>query len=440
MTDARVRLWGRDIGAVSWVAERDIGVFQYAPEFVGSRIEVAPLTMPLATRPYEFPELGHETFKGLPGLLADSLPDKFGNALIDAWLASQGREPASFNSVERLCYIGTRGMGALEFEPAVPRNPGRRKRLEIDALVALANRVLDERIGLAGKLSGEDDAGVIEDILRVGTSAGGARAKAVLAFNESTGEFRSGQLPADRGFSYRLMKFDGVTGNRDKEVADPVGYGLIEFAYHLMAVAAGIQMSECRLHREGPRAHFMTRRFDRTADGQKLHMQSLCALRHFDFNAPGAYSYEQALLTIRQLDLPMASVEEQFRRTAFSVIGRDHDDHVKNIAFLMNKRGEWRLSPAFDVAYAYNPGGLWTNRHQMSINGKRDDFDLEDLIALGESGGIKRARALGILEEVDAAVAQWPAFAGEAEVPEARIGQIGRAHRRLPRLRAARSA
>jgi serine/threonine-protein kinase HipA len=439
MTDARVRLWGRDIGAVSWIADREIAAFQYAPEFVGSRIEVAPLTMPLVTRSYEFPDLARETFKGLPGLLADSLPDKFGNALINAWLASQGREPASFNSVERLCYIGTRGMGALEFEPAVPRNPSRRRRIEIDALVALANRVLDERIGLAGKLSGEDDAGVIEDILRVGTSAGGARAKAVLAYNESTGEFRSGQLPAEPGFSYWLMKFDGVAGNRDREVADPMGYGLIEFAYHRMAVAAGIEMSECRLHREGGRAHFMTRRFDRTDAGEKLHMQSLCALCHFDFNLPGAYSYEQALMTIRQLELPMNAVEEQFRRAVFSVIARDHDDHVKNIAFLMDKRGEWRLSPAFDVAYAYNPGGFWTSRHQMSINGKREDFALEDLIALGESGGIKRARSLAIIEEVDAAIARWPEFAVEATISPPRIDRIGRAHRRLADLRASAS-
>ena len=280
------------------IAERGHAVFQYSPEFVDSEIQLAPLTMPLARRPYQFPELSREGFRGLPGLLADSLPDKFGNAIIDAWLARQGREPASFNPVERLCYIGTRGMGALEFEPSMPRDPKPRKRLEIDALVGLANRILDERIGLAGKLSGDDDAAVIEDILRVGTSAGGARAKAILAYNESTGEFRSGQLPADRGFSYWLMKFDGVAGNRDREVADPQGYGEIEYAYHLMARAAGIEMSECRLHREGGRAHFMTRRFDRTDSGDKLHMQSLSAMRHFDFNLPGAYAYEQALTTM----------------------------------------------------------------------------------------------------------------------------------------------
>jgi serine/threonine-protein kinase HipA len=432
MTDARVKLWGRDIGAVSWIAERESAVFQYAPEFVPSRIEVAPLTMPLRAEPYEFPELPRQTFRGLPGLLADSLPDKFGNALIDAWLASQGREPSSFNPVERLCYIGTRGMGALEFEPALPRNPNRRRRIEIDALVALANRVLDERVALAGKFSGDDDAQVIEDILRVGTSAGGARAKAILAFNETTGEFRSGQLPVERGFGYWVVKFDGISGNRDREVADPRGYGAIEYAYHLMAVAAGVEMSACRLFRENGRAHFMTRRFDRTDSGEKLHMQSLCAMRHFDFNRPDAYSYEQALATILRLELPMASVEEQFRRAAFNVTARDQDDHVKNIAFLMNKRGEWRLSPAFDVAYAYNPDGLWTGRHQMSVNGRRDGFVIDDLIALAATGGIKKARALGIVDEVDQAVGRWPEFAAEAQVPAASVDRITKAHRRLP--------
>lgn len=434
MTDARVRLWGRDIGAVSWIDDRATGVFQYAPEFVPSGIEVAPLTMPLATRTYEFPELAREAFKGLPGMLADSLPDKFGNALIDAWLASQGRTPASFNPVERLCYIGRRGMGALEFEPAILREPSHRSRIELASLVALADRVLDQRIALAGKFSGDDDGSVIEDILKVGTSAGGARAKAILAYNETTGEFRSGQIEAGAGFSHWLVKFDGVRGNRDREVADPLGYGLIEYAYHLMAVAAGVEMSECRLHREGSRAHFMTRRFDRTDDGEKLHMQSLAAMRHFDFNRPDAYSYEQALMTIRQLGLSQPTLEEQFRRTALSVIARDHDDHVKNIAFLMNRRGEWRLSPAFDVAYAYNPDGLWTSRHQMSINGKREAFVLDDLLALALAGDIKRARALAILDEVDEAVGRWQEFAATAGVPAQRIEQIRKAHRRLDGL------
>ncbi len=429
MTDARVILWGRDIGAVSWLEDRETAVFQYAPEFVGSGIEVAPLMMPLREAPYEFPGLPRDAFKGLPGLLADSLPDKFGNAVIDAWLATQGRTPESFNPVERLCYIGARGMGAVEFEPAILGAQTRIKKLEVAALVELADKVLNDRKALTGTLDGQHDAKAIEDIIRVGTSAGGARAKAILAWNEKTGEFRSGQVKADDGFTYWLMKFDGVSGNRDRELADPQGFGLIEYAYHLMAVDAGIEMTPCRLHREGGRAHFMTKRFDRTDDGEKLHMQSLAAMMHYDFNQPDAYSYEQALQTIRRLRLPMADFEQQFRRAVFNVIARNHDDHVKNIAFLMNKAGEWRLSPAFDVAYSYNPSGAWTSRHQMSVNGKRDGFVLEDLIALAETGGIKPAKARRIVEEVDASVGNWIRFAAEAGIDAVTSDRISAAHR-----------
>jgi serine/threonine-protein kinase HipA len=321
--------------------------------------------MPLQEAPYEFPALPRETFKGLPGLLADSLPDNYGNALIDAWLGRRGRTPESFNPVERLCYTGARGMGALEFKPTMFRRAGQGNPLEIAELVEL-----------------------------------GARAKAILAWNEETGEFRSGQVPNDDSFTYWLMKFDGIDDNRDKEIADPQGYGLTEYAYYRMAIAAGVEMSECRLHREGGRAHFMTKRFDRTAQGHKLHMQSLCAMMHFDFNQPDAYSYEQALQTIRRIDMPVEDVEQQFRRAVFNVIARNHDDHVKNIAYLMNKSGEWRLSPAFDVAYSYNPSGAWTSRHQMSINGKRDGFEIDDLLALGKSAAIKPARARGIIDAV----------------------------------------
>jgi serine/threonine-protein kinase HipA len=439
VTDASVNLWGRQIGAVTWLDEREIGVFQYAPEFVESGIQVAPLTMPLQTVPYEFPALPRDAFRGLPGLLADSLPDRFGNALIDAWLAAQGRAPESFNPVERLCYIGRRGMGALEFEPALLGSPTPRRKIEIAALVDLANRVLDERIALAGKFSGTDDRGVIEDIIRVGTSAGGARAKAILAWNEDTGEFRSGQVPAAKGFAPWLMKFDGVVGNKDREVADPLGYGLIEYAYYLMATAAGIEMAECRLHREGGRAHFMTRRFDRTADGEKLHMQSLGALLHYDFNRPDAYSYEQALQAALRLGLPRRDVEQQFRRAVFNVVARNHDDHVKNIAYLMDRRGGWRLSPAFDVAYSYNPAGAWTSRHQMSVNGKRDGFVLEDVVALARAGGIKRAQALATAAQVDAAVGEWPSFAAAAGLDERTVARIAAAHRRLDALELAES-
>ena len=431
MTDARVILWGRDIGAVSWLHEREVGVFQYSPEFTTSGIEVAPMMMPLRTEPYEFPALSRESFKGLPGMLADSLPDEFGNAVINAWLARQGRTPQSFNPVERLCYVGSRGMGALEFKPAVAGPAGRSKPVEVASLVELANQVLAERDTLSGVLQGDDDTDVIEDILRVGTSAGGARAKAILAWNETTGEFRSGQLTQDAAFTYWLMKFDGVSGNRDKEVADPQGYGLIEFAYYLMATAAGVEMSESRLHQEGGRAHFMTRRFDRPGTRNKLHMQSLCAMMHFDFNAAGAYSYEQALQTILRCGMTMIDIEQQFRRAVFNVLARNHDDHVKNIAFLMNRSGDWRLSPAFDVVYSYNPTGAWTSRHQMSINGKRDDFDVDDLIALARVGAIKPARARTIIDEVAFAVRRWPEFAAEAGVSEDTVQRIANAHRIL---------
>ena len=428
-TTARVLLWGREIGAVTWLIERELAVFQYTPEFTGSNIQVAPLTMPLQEAPYEFPALARETFHGLPGLLADSLPDKFGNRLIDAWLATQGRPPGSLNPVERLCYIGSRGMGALEFKPAIKEAPSKTHKIEIDALVDLANRVLDERISLEGKCAGQDDQRAIEDILRVGTSAGGARAKAVLAWNPHTGEFRSGQAPVGKGFSHWLMKFDGVHGNRDRELADPQGFGRIEYAYSLMAHDAGIIMQECRLHEEGGRAHFMTKRFDRRENGEKLHMQSLGAMRHYDFNQAGAYAYEQAIETIQLVSLPMEDIEQQVRRTCFNVLARNHDDHVKNIAFLMDKQGQWRLSPAFDVAYSYNPSGAWTSRHQMSLNGKRDAFQAGDMIAFAQAAGMKKARAKSLLKEVAASVKDWRSYAMEAGVSTHDISRIEKTFR-----------
>jgi serine/threonine-protein kinase HipA len=416
MTVAEVQLWGRTIGAVSLEDGGSTAAFQYDPAFARSGIEISPITMPLSDRVYVFPELPQRTFHGLPGLLADSLPDRFGNALIDAWLATQGRTPASFTAVERLCYTGTRGMGALEFAPAIGPQPQRAKKIEIDALVKLASEVLAHRKNLKATFASEKRKAALGDILRVGTSAGGARAKAVIAWNRQTNEVRSGQIEAGTGFDYWLLKFDGVTGNKDKELEDPKGYGAIEYAYYLMAKAAGINMSECRLLEEGGRRHFMTRRFDRLDGGEKLHMQSLCALAHFDFNSAGAYSYEQAMLTIRQLNLPMATVEEQFRRMAFNIIARNQDDHVKNIAFLMDKAGRWSLAPAFDVIYSHNPAGDWTATHQMTMNGKRDGFTLADFRACAKNAVMKRGRADAIVEEVRAAVMKWPDFTEQAQV------------------------
>lgn len=429
MTTARVELWGRHIGAVTWLSERVLGVFQFTPEFVSSGIEVSPLVMPLREAPYEFPTLARKTFKGLPGLLADSLPDKFGNALINLWLAQEQREASSFNPVERLCYTGSRGMGALEFWPALSSAPTSARKIEVTRLVALSNRILSERSALFGKLDGHDDARDIEDILRVGTSAGGARAKAIVAWNEATGEFRSGQVEADEGFSHWLMKFDGVDKNSDKELADPKGFGRIEYAYHLMAQEAGITMMPCRLHEEGGRAHFMTRRFDRRDNGAKLHYQSFGALMHYDFESAGAHSYEQAILAIKKLQLPAKDLNQQIRRAFFNILARNQDDHVKNIGFVMNKAGEWRLSPAFDVAYSYNPAGDWTSQHQMSLNGKRDHFERDDFAAFASFAGMKKAQSKRLLEEVAAAVRKWRDFASSADVMPGHIDAIERSVR-----------
>jgi serine/threonine-protein kinase HipA len=426
---AKVQLWGRTIGAVSLDEGREVVAFQYDADFARSGIELSPLTMPLSERVYEFPTLPRTTFHGLPGLLADSLPDKFGNALIDAWLATQGRTSESFNALERLCYTGTRGMGALEFAPVMGPKRRTATKIEVDALVRLAGEVLTHRGDLQGHFHEAGKAQALRDILSVGTSAGGARAKAVIAWNRTTNEVRAGQIAAGEGFDYWLLKFDGVAGNKDKELDDPKGYGAIEYAYHLMAKAAGIRMSECRLLEENGRRHFMTRRFDRLANGAKLHMQSLCALAHFDFNQAGAYSYEQALLTIRQLELPMAAVEEQFRRMVFNIVARNQDDHVKNIAFLMNRQGEWSLAPAFDVTYSYNPSGSWTATHQMSLNGKRDGFTRADFYTCAKAALMKRGRAASIIEEVLAAVKRWPEFATEAKLSDEWLNKIQKTHR-----------
>jgi serine/threonine-protein kinase HipA len=380
--------------------------------------------MPLSPRVYQFPSLPEVSFHGLPGLLADSLPDKFGHALTDAWLATQGREPKSFNAVERLCYIGVRGMGALECAPAQGPPLRQSAKVHVDELVKLASQVLTHRSSLQVSFApGRRHEGLLQ-MLRVGTSAGGARAKAIIAWNRETNEVRSGQVKAPQGFDYWLLKFDGVSANRDKELEDPRGYTAIEYAYALMATEAGVEMTECRLLEEGGRRHFMTRRFDRLSDGGKLHMQSLAALAHFDFNSAGASSYEQAFDVIKRLGLSMREREQQFRRMLFNVVARNQDDHVKNIAFLMDKSGAWSLSPAFDVTYAYNPTGLWTSRHQMTINGKSDEFTREDLEAVAQVAGLKRGRSEAILSEVIATVEQWPRFADATGVLGSQRDQI----------------
>ena len=429
MTVAAVELWGTRIGAVALTDSTGVAAFEYEPAFLASGIQLAPLTMPLEERIYSFPELPRRTFRGLPGLLADSLPDRFGNNLINAWLARQGRTPESFDAVERLCYTGQRGMGALEFKPAQGPSAETSKPIQISELVTLASEILSRQQGLAASFQDPEQEQALQTILRVGTSAGGARAKALIAWNPSTAEVRSGQLEAPAGFSHWLLKFDGVSGNKDKELEDPQGYGLIELAYSRMARAAKITMSDCRLLEENGRSHFMTRRFDRDDAGNKLHMQSLGALAHFDYNEPGSYSYEQAFQVMRQLQLPMRDLEEQYRRMVFNLVARNQDDHVKNIAFLMDRTGQWSLSPAFDITWSFNPAGDWTATHQMTVNGKRDQFTRADLLAAGRSAQLKRGRTEAIAEEVIAAVRDWPRTAAEAGVPEDRNRQIQASHR-----------
>ncbi len=415
---AEVILWDHTVAYVAWDSQRSVARFEYAPDFLRSQIEIAPLTMPLGSKIFSFPSLSTSTFRGLPGLLADSLPDRFGNALIDQWLASQGRDRNSFSPLERLCYLGTRGMGALEFRPVIRQGGvGRTISLQIEALVELADAVLSERESLNETLSGdlEYQRKAMEQLLLVGTSAGGARAKAVIAWNEQTGSVRSGQGKVPAGYSHWLLKFDGVQ-NRDKETHDPQGFGHLEYAYHLMARAAGIEMEDCRLLEENGRAHFMTRRFDRTATGDKLHMQSLCAMGHFDFNMAGAHSYEQALQIMVQLGLPATQQAELFRRMVFNVMARNQDDHTRNIAFLMDKKGQWKLSPAFDLTYAYNPQGMWTSKHQMAIQGKTSQVSYEDFKAVAKIFAIPKFKQ--IIEQVQDAISQWAAFSQNAGVGE----------------------
>ncbi len=412
-TLAEVKLWGSRIGAVVLSDDSRRATFEYDRKFSQSGIQVSPLVMPLSRKLYSFPQLSFKSFHGLPGLLSDSLPDRFGNALIDTWLASKGRVPSSFNAVERLCYTGNRGMGALEYNPVTGPEPSKRKTLYVDELVYLASRILSNREKMNVVFSDNE---ALTKILRVGTSAGGARAKAIIAWNPETNQVRSGQVKAGDGFQYWLLKFDGVSNNRDREMNDPEGYGIIEFAYSQMAKSCGIEMSECRLFKEKGRSHFMTKRFDRLPDGDKLHMQSLAAMSHFDFNLAGANSYEQVFQIMRRLNLPYKSIEQQFKRMVFNIVARNQDDHVKNIAFLMNREGHWSLSPAFDVNYSYQPDGLWTAKHQMTVNGKQDSFNSTDLKECAGIAGMKQGQWKIILEQVQDVVSRWKDFADEAGV------------------------
>jgi len=417
MVNAEVMMWGERVGAIAWDERRNVAAFRYDRDFAAKGIELSPLKMPVAgNQVYEFPELKSDTFNGLPGLLADVLPDAFGRALLNKWLMSVGKTFA--NPVERLCYQGKRGMGALEFVPAYADYLERSEKLEIDSLVEVANQVLANKEAFHANLK-TDQQEAMANIIRVGTSAGGQRAKAVIAYNDATGEVRSGQTTAPEGFDYWLIKLDGVT---NKALGDPEHWGEVEYVHSLLAKAAGIHMTECRLYRENGRAHFMTKRFDRV-NGEKLHMQTLCGLAHYDFNMLHAYSYEQAFAVMRQLRLTYPEAEEFYRRMVFNVVARNQDDHTKNISFLMDRKGVWHLSPAYDMSWAYNPMGGWTSMHQMSINNKWDHITREDLLRVAYEMNIKHAPA--IIDQVVEAVSQWTKLAKEqTDIPQNIIDAI----------------
>ena len=418
VTTAEIYLWGERIGVVMWNEQRGYASFQYTPEFINKGLEVSPIQMPLSDRIYSFPELSSQTFLGLPGLLAEALPDSFGRALLDQWLAMNNRTQA--NPVERLCYQGKRSMGALEFVPTRDRILDESTAIEVANLVKVASEVLSNREKLQTNMGQPTEA--LLDILRVGTSAGGQRAKAVIAYNDETKEVRSGQLDAPKGFDYWLLKLDGVTNS---QLGDPQHYGEIEYVYYLMAKLAGIDMTECRLLHENNRAHFMTRRFDRQ-NSEKVHMQTLCGLTHSDYNVRNSCSYEQAFAYMRQLYLPYPQAEEFFRRMVFNVVACNQDDHTKNISFLMDKTGKWSLSPAYDMSWAYNSNGIWTQTHQMSIRGKRKDITREDLLEVARQMNIKHANEW--IDQVVEAVRQWQLLASQYSIPPDIIEYIQSTH------------
>ncbi|MBA4257802.1 MAG: toxin HipA [Chitinophaga sp.] len=414
ITNAFIRIWDNIVGAISWDPQRGIAYFEYEPSFLNNLWDLSPIKMSTNNargRIFSFPELiRNNTFKGLPGLLADVLPDKYGNELINIWLNKNGRPADSMNPVELLCFIGKRGMGALEFEPVISEAFDKSTKIELSQLIDIAQAILSNKQQFTINLTNED-AKALSDILKIGTSAGGARAKAVIAFNQKTGEVKSGQADVSKGFEHWLIKFDGVT---DAEIGVSNGYGRVEMAYHLMAKQAGIQMMECRLYEENGRAHFLTKRFDREKNNQKLHVQSFCALNHFDFNEVSSFSYEQLFQTMRSLRLPYPEAEQLFRRMAFNVMARNCDDHTKNFSFIMNQAGDWRLAPAFDICHAYRPNSIWVSQHALSVNGKRNNISKDDLLILAKNMNIKKAPA--ILNQINSTVKSWKDFATETKV------------------------
>lgn len=413
INSAFVNIWNKRVGAIAWDPKTGLGTFQYDTAFFKTGLDLSPIQMPISQGDnlYQFPEnRENSTFKGLPGLLADVLPDKYGNALINTWLARQGRPTNSLNPVETLCFIGERGMGALEFEPIQPKQKNTSSKIELGSLIHIAEEILSGRKDFTTNLT-EDEEKALFEILKIGSSAGGARAKALIAYNEQTGEVRSGQTSAPKGFEHWLIKFDGVS---DTQFGASMGYGRVEMAYYNMATDSGIQMMECRLLEENERAHFMTKRFDREHGKGKIHVQTFCAMRHYDFNEVNLYSYEELFETMRILGLSYPSAQELFRRMVFNVMSKNCDDHTKNFAFIMDKTGDWKLSPAYDICHAYRPGSDWVSQHALSINGKRKNITRQDLLSVGKSMNIKNA--VEIIDKVAYVVSNWKKYANAINV------------------------
>lgn len=420
-----------DVGALSFNTETGVGAFEYDPAFIAQGIELAPLKMPLSRQIYSFPELDFETFKGLPGLIADSLPDDFGNAVLNAWVASKGNQPQDITPLQRLQYTGKRGMGALEFAPATQlKNLNSSQQVDIESLVGIAQEMLEGRANFALRLNddGQEDREAMMTLLSVGMSAGGARPKAVLAFNKDFTQVRSGQTKIPQGFTHYLMKFDGVSEvNKTRETfGDPLGYGAMEYVYHLMAKACGITMMPCKLLDEGNRRHFITQRFDRR-DNKKVHVQTLNGMAHVNYKMPGSFSYAEVFGIARQLRLSTVEAEQLFKRMVFNIVARNHDDHSKNFAFVLDDKlhYKWSLAPAYDLAYSYKPGSKWVNSHWMSLNGKRDEFTRNDFYSLEKLSPLfTRNKINHIVDETIEQVSQWRKLATEHEVPKLLVDEI----------------
>ena len=411
---AEVYLWGTRIGIIHQDVTKTYASFEYDKDFVNSGIEVAPLRMPLGRNIYEFPALTGDPFYGMPGLVADSLPDRFGNAVIEQWLMSLGKSLSDFTAIDRLCYTGKRGMGALEYVPASTEIKDIDENINVREMVKFASDILANREGISLKADGNL---TYSQLVQVGSSAGGARAKAVIAWNEETNEVRSGQTQLGPGYDYWLMKFDNVSKNGDHGLEDKPEYTLIEYAYYLMAIDAGVTMSECRIYNSEADHHFMTKRFDRV-DGKKLHMQSLGALTHISYQEPGACGYELAAMYMKELGISYKDIEQFYRRMVFNCLAVNQDDHVKNISFIMDRAGKWKLSPAYDITFSYNPTNKWLRAHQMTVNNKVAEIGLPDLLEAGSKMGIKERRCKDIISEVSASVSNFGTFAQQAGIKE----------------------